>query len=535
MSFEDYEVLFAQTLDVGAPKPPCPPYEGLQKKSLSRHATMLQITAFYKHFGLEMDRQEGKSELPDHITAELEFLHFLTFKESQARESDDRELLTGYLLAQNDFLQRHPLRWIPAFAEELQAIRPGTALAMFAEITAGILQEEADLVRGYLKVLEVDAKPLEPEDKKPLASIPVEISDTELAHLKAGLILPGVSTPVSGWTCGRRYPKSRPRRGCARDGGSLVCPMPRAASTCGYSPVGASYPPTVRRFVRRDGTQFSAEVTAVPHAYEGQSGGIAVVRDISDRLRAEEEIRSLNTELEARVRRRTAQLERLNDELESFSYSVSHDLRAPLRAIHGFSGLLAQQAGAALDAQGRHYLERVQDAAARMGQLIDDLLELSRVTRAPVLPEPVDLSRLATQVVDELRAGEPQRAVEVVIAPGLAARGDPALLRAVLQNLLENAWKFTRGREGARIELSAAAADGRGRFFCVRDNGAGFDMRYAEKLFGAFQRLHTEEEFAGTGIGLATVQRIIARHGGRVWAEGEPGRGATFCFTLPDG
>jgi light-regulated signal transduction histidine kinase (bacteriophytochrome) len=233
------------------------------------------------------------------------------------------------------------------------------------------------------------------------------------------------------------------------------------------------------------------------------------------------------------VHERTRQLEEANRELESFSYSVSHDLRAPLRAIHGFSELLAQQAGVALQGQARHYLERVQEAGARMGRLIEALLTLSRVTRAPVRSQEVDLSRLAALVVEELRAGEPRRDIAVEIAPGLAARGDPALLRGVLQNLIENAWKFTQGRVQPRIEVSAVS-DRRGRAFCVRDDGVGFDMRYAEKLFGAFQRLHTEQDFSGTGIGLATVQRIVARHGGRVWAEGEPDRGAAFFFTLPE-
>jgi light-regulated signal transduction histidine kinase (bacteriophytochrome) len=229
------------------------------------------------------------------------------------------------------------------------------------------------------------------------------------------------------------------------------------------------------------------------------------------------------------VRERTRQLEDANRELESFSYSVSHDLRAPLRAIHGFAGLLAQRAGEGLDEQGRHYLGRIQEASARMGRLIDELLELSRLSRAALRPEALDLSRMAAQVVEDLRAGEPRRPVAVEIAPGLAARGDPAQVRVLLQNLVENAWKFTRPAAAPRIEVGRE-----GEAFFVRDNGAGFDMRYVEKLFGAFQRLHADEEFGGTGIGLATVQRIVARHGGRIWAEGEPGRGATFRFTLPD-
>lgn len=178
ISYEGYEVLFAETFEVGAPMPPCPPYEGLQRKTTTRHSAMLRIAAFYKHFGLKMDQQEGKCELPDHITAQLEFLHFLAFKESQAREAGDKELLTGYLLAQNDFLQRHCLQWVPAFSEKIEEIRPGTALALFAEITTRVLQEEADLVSVYLKELGVDIKPVELEKEEPVvAPLPVEEPD----------------------------------------------------------------------------------------------------------------------------------------------------------------------------------------------------------------------------------------------------------------------------------------------------------------------------------------------------------------------
>ncbi len=219
--------------------------------------------------------------------------------------------------------------------------------------------------------------------------------------------------------------------------------------------------------------------------------------------------------------------EALNQELEAFSYSVSHDLRSPLRAIDGFSLAVLEDSGDKLDADGKGHLERVRAATQRMGQLIDDLLELSRVARAPMQLETVDLSAMTATVMAELRETEPARDVAVTIAPALATRGDPRLVRVLLDNLLGNAFKFTGKREGATIEIGAKA----GAFF-VRDNGAGFDPAYAEKLFGAFQRLHDAREFAGTGIGLATVQRIVRRHGGRVWAVGEPDKGATFSFTL---
>jgi signal transduction histidine kinase len=236
----------------------------------------------------------------------------------------------------------------------------------------------------------------------------------------------------------------------------------------------------------------------------------------------------------ARTRRAwAAELERANRELEAFSYSVSHDLRAPLRAIDGFSKALLVEHSSALDSQGRHYLERVRAATQRMSALIEDLLNLSRITRATLRREPVDLTGLAAGVVEELRRRDPARAVVVDVAQGLTAKGDRQLLRIVLENLLGNAWKFTARRPEARISFGAEVGPGGPAFF-VRDNGAGFDMAYADKLFAPFQRLHKSSEFEGTGIGLATVQRIVSRHGGRLTASAEVDVGATFCFTLEE-
>ena len=248
------------------------------------------------------------------------------------------------------------------------------------------------------------------------------------------------------------------------------------------------------------------------------------------------EVAARSAVLEQRVAERTAELERANKELEAFSYSVSHDLRTPLRAIDGFSQALLEDYENALDATGRDYLARVRAGAQRMGGLIDDLLKLARVSRTTLNREAIDLSRMATELVQELRASAPARDVEVIIAPNLRAIGDAHLLRIALDNLLNNAWKYTGKTAAARIEFGECAhpekPDLDESCYFVADNGAGFDTVYASKLFGAFQRMHEVKDFPGTGVGLATVQRIIHRHSGQIWASAEVGKGATFFFTL---
>lgn len=279
---------------------------------------------------------------------------------------------------------------------------------------------------------------------------------------------------------------------------------------------------TIRR--RKDGKDIDVALTLSPiRDIAGNIiGASAIARDITEDKQAEEELKKAK-----------AAAELANRELEAFSYSVAHDLRAPLRAISGFSEILLGEHKEALDERGQEYLRRMAAAAERMGHLIDALLGLSRVTRTEPRKERVDLSKIAGSVIENLRVASPDRKVDVVIPEGIVTVGDPQLLRAVLENLLGNAWKFTSKRDGARIELGVTKADGKPAYF-VTDNGAGFDMSYAGKLFAPFQRLHAQTAFPGTGIGLATVQRIVHRHGGRIWAESEAGKGATFFFTLPN-
>jgi PAS domain S-box-containing protein len=261
-------------------------------------------------------------------------------------------------------------------------------------------------------------------------------------------------------------------------------------------------------------------------------GLIGFAQDITERKLAEKEIKRLNEELEQRVIERTTQMEAINKELETFSYSVSHDLRAPLRSIDGFSHALLQDYQGKLDATGKNYLERICKATQHMGDLIDDLLKLSRVTQSEFNYQSIDLSKMVQSISDTFQKNNPNNNVKMTIQKGIVIQGDPHSMQIALTNLIDNAWKFTGKQKHPRIEFGATLKENEKIFF-IRDNGVGFDMSYVGKLFGAFQRLHTMDEFVGTGIGLATVQRIIRRHGGKIWAEGKVGKGATFYFTLP--
>jgi signal transduction histidine kinase len=296
--------------------------------------------------------------------------------------------------------------------------------------------------------------------------------------------------------------------------------------------------------IRKDGSRFPAivSVTALRDAQNGIIGYLLIGTDNSARKLAEEAlfkaaalqsetIRQLNADLEQRVIERTTQLEAANRELEAFSYSVSHDLRTPLRAIDGFSQVVLKQFGPQLPEDGRRYLQTIRAGAQKMGALIDDLLAFARLNRQELTKRSFDTGKLVRNALEELGSPWPERKVEVRLGELPASSGDPALLKQVWLNLLSNALKYTRKRESAVLEIGCIKTHGVDEFF-VRDNGSGFDMRYADKLFGVFQRYHRAEDYEGTGVGLAIVQRIIHRHGGRIWADAAVDKGATFCFTL---
>ena len=288
----------------------------------------------------------------------------------------------------------------------------------------------------------------------------------------------------------------------------------------------------------KTGEEYWVEFEAVPIINpQGElTHYVAIERNITERKQVEDKILQLNTELEDRVKRRTAQLEAANAELEAFSYSVSHDLRSPLNTINGFGELLLKSNKNNLDQKGQHYLSRIRAGAKNMGELIDGLLLLAKLSRDPLKLETVDLSAIARRVEQDCREQEPERQlqVQVQVQDKLKVRGDAVLLLVAIQNLLGNAWKYSAKKEHAKIDVgSEAGADGQTIYF-VKDNGAGFDMAYADKLFGVFQRLHSPSEFSGTGVGLANVKRVIERHGGRIWAEARVDEGASFYFTLKD-
>jgi PAS domain S-box-containing protein len=308
----------------------------------------------------------------------------------------------------------------------------------------------------------------------------------------------------------------------------FVHPEDRGPTTAEASKIetGATTLSFRNRYQCKDGSYKWLDWAAVPDVAEGLI--YAVARDVSEQKVAEERIESLNGALEERA----TQLEAANKELEAFSYSVSHDLRAPLRAIDGFAGILLEEHATGLGDEGRGYLQRVANAARHMGHLVDDLLRFSQLGRQPLQKRLVDVGQVVERALEQLQASREGRHVDIMVGTLPGCLGDAALLEQVFVNLIGNAIKYTERKDPARVEVGCQTIEGGPPVYYVKDNGAGFDMRYADKLFGVFQRLHRSDEFEGTGIGLAIVQRIVHRHGGRIWPAAEVGQGATFSFTL---
>jgi PAS domain S-box-containing protein len=353
----------------------------------------------------------------------------------------------------------------------------------------------------------------------PVYALIARLSDGRIAEVNSAF------EQVTGWSRGEAIGRTTVELG-------LIEPETRAALRAETERHGA-----VRGFEirlrRRNGEFIEVILDAVALDVGGEAHVAAIVRDVTGQKRAELEVRRLNARLEQRVAERTRELEVANRELEAFSYSVAHDLRAPLRAIIGFSTLLSDEDDTTIGAAGQQHLKRTIDAAERMSGMIEALLGLSKLMRVELHRSRVSLSDLARTIAAELVASAPQRSLRLVIEEHLEVDGDARLLRVLLENLLGNAWKYTSKKTGARVELGALPATGRMRTFYVRDDGAGFDPAYAGRLFGVFQRLHGAGEFPGHGVGLSTVKRVVERHGGRVWAESAPERGATFYFELP--